>query len=85
MTLALLFGLIPPLILLIYVYRIDKVERETFSLIVKIFILGMLSTIPACIIEYFGEQILIFLNSMKVHIHMNSYVLFCCCVCRRVL
>ena len=57
---ALVFGLIPPLILLIYVYRIDKIEREPLNLIVKKFVFGMLSTIPAFFLEYIGEQILIF-------------------------
>lgn len=33
------------------VYSLDKVEREPVGFLVKLFFLGVLSTIPACIIE----------------------------------
>ena len=42
---------IPPLFLMHYVYALDSVEREPIGLIMKLFGLGMLSCIPAGLIE----------------------------------
>ena len=51
MDIILMAALVPPLILLVLVYRLDKIEREPLPLIIKLFILGGLSTFLAAIIE----------------------------------
>ncbi len=44
-------ALLPPLYLMIRIYREDKVEREPVGLIVKLIIFGVICTIPAAFIE----------------------------------
>ena len=46
-----MWGLVPPVLLMVYMYRIDKVEKEPVGLIFKTFIFGMISVIPAIILE----------------------------------
>ena len=58
MFLPVVMGLIPPILLLCYIYHIDKIEREPAGLIILIFILGVLSTIGAVILEIIGGGIL---------------------------
>lgn len=58
MTILLTAALVPPLFLLIQVYRMDKVEKEPKSLIVKLFLFGVLTTIPAAIVESLAEGVL---------------------------
>ena len=47
----LLWGLVPPILLMMYMYRLDKVEKEPVGLVFKTFIFGMISVIPAIILE----------------------------------
>lgn len=47
----LFLALLPGIVLLCLVYGHDKVEKEPVGLLIKLFLLGVLSTIPACIIE----------------------------------
>lgn len=58
MTILLTAALVPPLFLLVQVYRMDKVEKEPKSLIVKLFLFGVLTTIPAAIVESLAEGVL---------------------------
>lgn len=51
-------ALFPAFFLLRYIYKRDKVEKEPPSLLAKLFFLGVLSALPACLLEYFGEDIL---------------------------
>ena len=51
MRAILMWGLVPPLLLMMYMYRIDKVDKEPVGLIFKTFIFGMISVIPAIILE----------------------------------
>lgn len=51
MRAILMWGLVPPLLLMMYMYRIDKVDKEPVGLICKTFIFGMISVIPAIILE----------------------------------
>lgn len=51
-------ALLPAFFLLRYIYKRDTVEKEPPALLAKLFFLGVLSAIPACILEYFGEDIL---------------------------
>lgn len=48
---AVLFGVIPPILVLIYVYYMDKIEKEPIGLLAKFFIFGIIIAIPAAIVE----------------------------------
>lgn len=54
MTIILAASLIPPLFLLWKVYQHDKIEKEPFSLLLTVFLLGMVSTLPAGLLETAG-------------------------------
>ena len=41
----------PPLFLVFMIYRADRIEREPAGLLIRLFVLGMLSCIPAALIE----------------------------------
>lgn len=58
---VLAWGLVPPILLIIYMYRLDKIEREPVGLIAKTFVFGMLSVIPAILWEIIGEYIVHFI------------------------
>lgn len=51
MTLLLIFALVPPIFLLVQVYRMDRIEKEPLSLILRLFLLGALMVVPAALIE----------------------------------
>lgn len=53
MTILLLAALLPPLFLMIKIYKLDKVEKEPGGLIVKLLIFGVLTTVPAAFLEGF--------------------------------
>ena len=58
MTVLLALTLIPPFFLLWRVYQNDKIEKEPPKFLLIIFVLGMLSTIPAGILEMAGAIVL---------------------------
>lgn len=58
MTILLAASLIPPFYLLWRVYQKDQIEKEPVGLLVTIFLLGMLSTLPAGILETIGQVLL---------------------------
>ncbi|HAE45077.1 MAG TPA: hypothetical protein DCG37_05730 [Lachnospiraceae bacterium] len=47
----LLWGLVPPILLLAYVWKLDRVEREPVGLVVKVFLMGAASTCAAAVLE----------------------------------
>lgn len=48
-------AVIPAVVLLVYVYRLDPVEKEPMGLLLSLLFLGMLSTIPASLLESAGD------------------------------
>lgn len=58
MTILLAASIIPPMFLLWKVYQSDKIEKEPPKLLAAIFVLGMVSTIFAGILETLGSIIL---------------------------
>lgn len=58
MKTLLVLSLLPGIIFVIYLYRLDKVEKEPLSLILKLLLAGLLSTIAAFFIESIAENIL---------------------------
>ena len=51
MDIILAAALLPAMILMLYVYHQDKVEKEPFGLLLALFGYGMLSCVPASILE----------------------------------
>ncbi len=51
-------ALIPPLVLMAYVYRADKVEKEPISLIAKAFIFGGIAVVPILIVELLLDPVI---------------------------
>ncbi len=61
MTLIIIYvlaALLPAFFLLRYIYKHDTVEKEPPKLLWKLFFLGVLSAIPACIMELIGGNVL---------------------------
>lgn len=58
MFLPVVMGLVPPIILLCYIYHLDRIEREPTGLIIGIFLFGVLSIFGAMILEMIGLGIL---------------------------
>ena len=54
MTILLVAALLPAVILLVYVYRKDKVEKEPPGLVLRLFVLGALAGPVAAVIEDFA-------------------------------
>lgn len=55
MDILLIAAIVPPLFLMVQIYRMDKIEREPVGLIVKLFLFGVLSVIPTAFVESAGD------------------------------
>lgn len=49
-------AIIPGIVLLYFVYKLDKIEKEPRKLLAKLFFLGALSIIPAVIVELLAQR-----------------------------
>lgn len=58
MLYILFLGMIPAVLLIIYIYHLDSIEREPVGLLLKLFLFGGLTTIPAGILEEIGVAIM---------------------------
>ena len=56
MSMVLVAGLLPCVVLLWYINKKDSVEKEPPRLLVKLIFLGCLSTIPAMLLELVGTD-----------------------------
>lgn len=52
-------ALLPTILLMIFIYYKDSHEKEPVGLLASLFFLGVLSTLPAAILEVFGEIIVL--------------------------
>lgn len=50
-------AVIPAIVLMIFIYKKDRREKEPFKLLMKCFWFGVLSIIPAVLFEYLGEYL----------------------------
>lgn len=66
-------AVIPAVILLIQVYRADKLEKEPVNLLVQLVFLGILSTMFALVLETVGTALF---ENLAVHKGMLYYFLF---------
>ena len=53
-----ILAVLPALYLMNYVYKHDRVEKEPTGLLIKIFVFGMISTIPTVICSSLLEDVL---------------------------
>ena len=51
MNSILFWGIVPPILLLFYTWRLDRIEREPAGLVIKVFLLGAITTILAVLLE----------------------------------
>ncbi|MBR6402179.1 MAG: PrsW family intramembrane metalloprotease [Eubacterium sp.] len=56
--LMLLIAVVPAIALMIYIYFQDNHEKEPISLLIKIFLLGIFSALPAMLLELIAEKII---------------------------
>ena len=53
-----LLALLPAVVLMIYIYKKDRIEKEPKGLLAGLFLLGCVSVIPAVILELLAQGIL---------------------------
>ncbi len=58
MNLLLGIAVVPPLLLIVYIYRKDRVEKEPIGLLLKLVVLGAISVLPAAFLETIGDSVL---------------------------
>ncbi|MCF0130255.1 MAG: PrsW family intramembrane metalloprotease [Pseudobutyrivibrio sp.] len=74
-SILLAVAIIPTLAVLFYVYKLDKVEPEPFRLLAKTFLFGVISTVPAIVIEFLGDFICEGLSSSMIDYLVLEYLL----------
>ena len=74
MEIILAAALLPAIILMIYVYKQDQIDKEPFGLLLALFGSGMLSCIPASVLEDVFSGIL---NSVQVQNRTTYYTILC--------
>lgn len=74
MEIILAAALLPAIILMVYVYKHDKIEKEPFRLLLVLFMFGALSCIPAGLLEDFFSGIL---DSMNLQDTQTYYIIMC--------
>lgn len=68
-------ALIPPLILLFVVYRMDKVEREPTALLIALFLRGVIAMIPILVLELIADQFVDFFAwSQMIYLFLAYFV-----------
>ncbi len=66
MVISLLFAIVPAVVIVIYFYRKDRARPEPKGIIVRIFFLALLSTIPAIFVELGIDHLAGHLNPYRV-------------------
>ena len=56
--LLIILASLPGILLIVYVYKQDKIEKEPKGLLLKLMLFGVLSIIPAVITEVIGDVVL---------------------------
>lgn len=74
MRLLIFLAILPSALLAIRVYSYDHIEKEPIGLLAKVFFFGMLSCIPAAIIESLGEVLIYRITSSERLISILTYL-----------
>ncbi|MBP3197813.1 MAG: hypothetical protein J6N21_12525, partial [Butyrivibrio sp.] len=63
-------GVLPAAVLMFYIFKADKKEKEPIDLLAKLFLWGVCSTMSAVILELIGDTILdiFFWNESLIYI-----------------
>lgn len=64
-----LSALIPAIVLLVTIYRMDKIEKEPHELLLKLFMVGVFSAVPAILLEMVADNVIIPMLPLR-----NEYV-----------
>lgn len=69
-------ALIPPLILVYIIYKMDKIEREPISLLRSLFLRGVVAMVPILILELIGDKVVsIFSWSQMLYLFFAYFVI----------
>ena len=69
-------ALVPPLILLYIIYKMDKIEREPVNLLVSLFLRGAVGMFPILILELIGDRVVsIFSWSQLLYLFFAYFVI----------
>ncbi len=69
-------ALIPPLILLYVIYRMDKLEREPVKLLLSLFLRGAVAMVPILILELIADRLIgVFAWSQLLYIFFAYFVI----------
>ena len=76
LNIFLLAALIPPIVLMVMVYRQDKIEKEPVNLIIRLVLFGFLSTVPAVILEIIAGRIIsaLFGGSYMLYLLISNFI-----------
>ena len=74
MEIILAAALLPAIILMVYVYKHDKIEKEPFVLLLTLFAFGALSCVTAGILEDLFSEVL---DSMNIQDNQTYYIIMC--------
>lgn len=77
MEIILAAALLPAIILMVYVYKQDKIEKEPLSLLLLLFFFGMISCIPASILEQIFTGVL---DACSIQDRRTYYIILCFCI-----
>lgn len=73
MSRLLSLALLPAAVLLVYVYRMDTIEKEPLRLLSKLFALGALCAIPASILESIGALLIAPYHGTWVYAALDAF------------
>lgn len=73
MSRLLSLALLPAAVLLVYVYRMDTIEKEPLRLLAKLFVYGALCSIPASVLESIGAVVLLPVREPWVHSALDAF------------
>ena len=76
LNIFLLAALIPPIVLMVMVYRQDKIEKEPINLIIRLILFGFLSTVPAVILEMIAGAVIsmLFGRSYMLYLLVSNFI-----------
>lgn len=76
MDILLMLAVLPAAVLLWFIYKNDPIEKEPTNLLVKLLVLGALSTLPAVFLEQIGLSVLdsIFSQQTIIYIALENFI-----------
>ncbi len=67
-------ALLPALVLLSYIYRLDTIEKEPWRLLCRLFFLGCLCALPAALLEALGARIIARVRQPLTYLTLNAFL-----------